>query len=106
MNFFADNVKNDLLNLAKILEEENRRERRGVHEQEEAPEYQKDLDAETVMYDCDATDCKFWNEGFKGNCTLKSIEIDPKHGCAQYQPREQVQAADESDDELFNMDEE
>ena len=74
----------DLKDLALVLDE-NKCVR--FNEEEEEQSFDKEIDKETVMNDCDASDCKFWNEGFRGNCKLTSIEIDPKHGCMQFRPK-------------------
>lgn len=86
MGQFIEDVKNNLAGLAYILEEKNIYQEA---EDEERPEWQKELDGDTVMFDCDAIDCKFWNEGFKSNCMLRSVEIDAQHGCAQFQPKDE-----------------
>lgn len=70
-----EEIVHDLENLAVVL---------GEAEEKEKPEFEKEISEDTVMYDCDASDCTFWNEGFRGNCRLASIEIDAKHGCMQY----------------------
>lgn len=115
MSFFNE-INETMSRLNKVLSESST----PVREEEETPDYTKELDAETVMFDCDAKNCKFWNEGFKGNCVLNSIEINAKSGCAQFEAKEESpeeipseldeyeDIEDEMDEgfDLFPMDEE
>ena len=82
-----DEIKRDLLNLAYILEESDILEQ----EDEEKSKFQKEVDGDTTMFDCDAENCRFWNEGFKSNCTLFQVEIDAQHGCAQFEKKESLE---------------
>jgi hypothetical protein len=56
-------------------------------DRQEPPVWQKELDADTIMNDCNAKDCFFWNEGFKGNCRLPQIELDEQHICKHFKPK-------------------
>ena len=53
----------------------------------EPPPWQKELDVDTIMNDCSAKVCFFWNEGFKGNCRLPQIELDEQHACKHFKLR-------------------
>lgn len=99
MEFYIEQIKRDLKGLAEILEDDRRFEA-----EEEKPEWQKELNADTIMNDCDAINCKFWNEGFKGNCTLISIEINPQSGCTQFNAKESVRQ--EEDDYMSEIEDE
>lgn len=85
---FKNQFCKDLKSLMEIMEADTPSFKAPGKEKEERPEWQKDLDKDTIMNDCDAIDCRFWNEGFKSNCMLYSVELDPQHGCKQYQKRE------------------
>jgi hypothetical protein len=53
----------------------------------EPPTWQKEIDADTIMNDCDAKNCFFWNEGFKGSCRLPQIELNEQHTCKHFKPK-------------------
>ena len=81
---------NDLENLTSIMEADDPKAFNAPgtpDEREEPPAWQKELDADTIMNDCNANDCMFWNEGFKGNCRLPQIELDEQHTCKHYKPK-------------------
>ena len=77
-NLIAESFIKDLIGLSKILKEEDEKEK---------SEFIKDSDQETVVNDCDAVTCKFYNEYFNANCRLASIEVNPQHGCMQFKPK-------------------
>lgn len=99
MNRMFEDIKRDLQALDEIMESNSPR----MEQEEEPSEFQKEVDAETIMNDCDAINCKFWNEGFKANCRLHQIEVDPQHGCMQFTPKQSAEedlAVDGIDGEL------
>jgi len=69
----------DLIGISKLIKEQD--------EGGEKSELIKDSDQETIVNDCDAESCKFYNEYFNANCRLASIEINPQHGCMQFRPK-------------------
>ena len=86
MSGMFEDIKRDLKAYIEIVEEANSPR---MEQEEEPSEFQKEVDADTIMNDCDATNCKFWNEGFKANCRLHQIEVDSQHGCMQFDAKEE-----------------
>lgn len=76
-NKLIEEYINDIIGISKSIKEA----------EEGKSEFVKEVDQETMMNDCDATNCAFYNEYFKANCRLASIEIDARHGCMQFKPK-------------------